>query len=57
MDRRTLTVKNCDEEVLESLRDIRRNERRQLAVIIEDCIEAYITLHYDEVEEGGRCPV
>jgi hypothetical protein len=45
---KTLTVKNVSEDVIELLRSIRHYERRQLAVIIEECVAAYYQSNYED---------
>jgi len=41
MNTHTITIKNVDSETAEMLRDIRLDERRQLAVILADCVRSY----------------
>ena len=49
MDRKTMTIKNVDAEVVELLTELRITERRQLAAILEDCVNAYA----DAVDDEG----
>ncbi|MFV1602328.1 MULTISPECIES: hypothetical protein [unclassified Phaeobacter] len=42
MERKTITIKNVDQDVIEMLADLRLTERRQLAAILEDCVNAYV---------------
>ncbi|MBI1492035.1 hypothetical protein [Halocynthiibacter styelae] len=48
--RRTVTIRNVDEDVLALLSEIREKERRQLAAILEDCVHAYWAAYYDAEE-------
>ena len=48
MDRKTMTIKNVDAEVVELLTELRITERRQLAAILEDCVNAYAYSAEDE---------
>lgn len=45
---KTLTVKNCREALVEQLRELRLEERRQLSAILEDCLDAYLELNYED---------
>lgn len=51
MDRKTMTIKNVDAEVVDLLTELRITERRQLAAILEDCVNAYA---YAADDEGYR---
>lgn len=48
---KTLTIKNVDLNTVAALRSIRRDERRQLAAILEDCVRTYEEAYYQEEEE------
>ncbi|WP_299779493.1 hypothetical protein [uncultured Roseobacter sp.] len=48
MKRKTITIKNVDQDVIEMLADLRLTERRQLAAILEDCVNAYVYADGDE---------
>ncbi len=58
MDRKTMTIKNVDAEVVELLTELRITERRQLAAILEDCVNAYAYSAEDEeyLSEVGNEP-
>ena len=47
MESQNITIKNVDTEVIELLREIRAIERRQLAVILEDCVREYWRVTYE----------
>ena len=58
MDRKTMTIKNVDADVVELLTELRITERRQLAAILEDCVNAYAYSAEDEecLNEAGYEP-
>ena len=51
MTRKRLSVKNISINALEMLAEIRITERRQVAAILEDCIEMYWHELFGEAEE------
>lgn len=48
MDQQNITVKNVSIDTVELLREIRLNERRQLAAILEDCVREYWNIVYGD---------
>lgn len=50
MDHQNITIKNVDTEIIDILREIRLLERRQLAAILEDCVNEYWCKTYEEEE-------
>lgn len=50
--RRTITIRNVDEDVLALLAQIRATERRQMAVIFEEALRVYWEQYYDDPEGG-----
>lgn len=51
MTHKRLSVKNVSTDALEMLMEIRTLERRQVAAILEDCIEAYWREMFDYEDE------
>lgn len=51
MERKTVIIKNVALEIVDMLRDIRLEERRQLAAIFEDCVRSYWEDTYEEETE------
>jgi hypothetical protein len=51
MATKTLTIKNCRQDVVEQLRELRLEERRQLSALIEDCLQAYLEMNYEDEPE------
>ncbi len=49
-EQKAITIRNVDADVLQRLADIRKMERRHLAVILEDCVQAY----WDQFYEVGE---
>ena len=47
MNCKTVFIKNVDQMTVELLRDIRLDERRQLAAILEDAIQEYYDARYE----------
>jgi len=48
MQTKSITIKNVSQETVAMLRDIRIDERRQLSAILEDCVQAYWEVTYED---------
>jgi hypothetical protein len=51
MKTQNVTIKNVDTAVVELLREVRAIERRQLAVILEDCVREYWRVTYEDEDQ------